>query len=102
MRRPAAPPPGGLALAGEQLFMSQQCVNCHTIDGTSATSKVGPNLTHMGSRATIGAGVLANTPAKMERWLANPQSIKPGTLMPDFKLTPAQVSELAAYLDSLK
>ena len=100
--KPAATPSGGLAAQGEQVFMSQTCKSCHTIDGTSAKGIVGPNLTHIGSRETIGAGVLTNTPTNMALWLKNPQAVKPGARMPNFNLTPGQVKVLTAYLESLR
>jgi cytochrome c oxidase subunit 2 len=92
------------ASSGEQMFQQNTCVTCHTIRGlSSATGTVGPDLTHVGSRATLGAGVIDNTPAAMERWIANAQSIKPGVLMPAFQsLKPEDVAALAAYLESLK
>ena len=63
---------------------------------------MGPDLTHVGSRQTIGAGVLDNTPANMQVWLKNPQAIKPGSLMPNFQLSEAEAAALAAYLEGLK
>ena len=101
-RQPAVSPTGGLAAQGQQLFQSEACGSCHTINGTSANGVAGPNLTHVASRATIGAGVLSNTPANMARWLENPQAVKPGVLMPNFKLTPDQVKALTAYIETLR
>jgi cytochrome c oxidase subunit 2 len=92
----------GAARQGEQVFFGNTCVNCHTIQGTPATGTVGPDLTHIGSRQTIGAGVLQNTPANMQAWLKDPQAFKPGSLMPDFHLSDQDVSALAAYLEGLK
>jgi cytochrome c oxidase subunit 2 len=101
-RRPATAPSDGAAIRGSDLFLSQPCLSCHAIEGTPAVATIGPNLTHMGSRATIAAGVLANTPENMALWLADPDAVKPGSLMPNFRLTPAQASDLAAYLESLR
>lgn len=101
-RQPAKPPTSSLAVQGQQLFQSEACGSCHTIAGTSANGVAGPNLTHLASRATIGAGVLDNTPANLSRWLDNPQAVKPGILMPNFKLTPDQVKALTAYLETLR
>jgi cytochrome c oxidase subunit II len=84
-----------------QLFLDK-CSNCHQIQGTPATAKVGPDLTHVGSRTTIAAGTIPNTLADMEQWIAHPQEVKPGNLMPDLDLTDGQVHELATYLESLK
>jgi len=84
-----------------QLFLSK-CSNCHEIQGTPATARVGPDLTHVGSRTTLAAGTITNTLANMERWIAHPQDVKPGNQMPDLNLTDAQVHELATYLERLK
>ena len=100
-QQPAAQPPNSLAVEGDLVFRSQTCGNCHAIVGTPANGIAGPNLTHVASRATIGGGVLTNTPENMQQWLANPQAVKPGVLMPDFKLSPDQVKALTAYMDSL-
>lgn len=101
-RAPAAQPTEPLAQQGYQVFMSKACVGCHTIDGTPAQGKVGPNLTHVGSRTTIAAGLLENTPEDLARWLDNPPAIKPGSLMPRLGLTPDEIQALVAYLSSLK
>jgi len=87
---------------GERVFLANICVNCHTIRGTTATGTAGPDLTHIGARATIGAGVLPNDVARMRAWLADPQRYKPGSLMPRVPLTDANLDALAAYLVSLK
>ena len=88
--------------AGEGIFLSNICVNCHAIAGTAAAGTAGPDLTHVASRATIGAGVLANDVARMRAWLADPQSYKPGSLMPRIPLSDADLDALAAYLGALK
>jgi cytochrome c oxidase subunit 2 len=87
---------------GERVFLSNICVNCHTIAGTTATGAAGPDLTHVASRATIGAGVLQNDVARMRAWLADPQRYKPGSLMPRVPLSEAELDALAAYLGGLK
>jgi cytochrome c oxidase subunit 2 len=88
---------------GEQLFLQNTCVSCHTIRGLAAQARVGPDLTHVGSRATLGTGVIANTPDAMRSWIRNAGSIKPGVLMPAFDSLSAQdLSTLADYLESLK
>lgn len=94
--------PSGEAARGEQVFMNNTCVACHTIAGTAAQGKVGPDLTHVGSRQLLGSGVIANTPANMESWISNAQGIKPGILMPAFKLSDADLKALTAYLEGLK
>lgn len=94
-------PTGG---RGEQVFQQNTCVSCHTIRGLpGAAGTVGPDLTHVGGRATLGAGVIDNTPAGMRAWVADPQAIKPGVLMPAFAaLSGDDMSALVDYLESLK
>ena len=89
-------------LAGMQVFMTHPCRSCHTIAGTDAGARVGPNLTHFGGRATIGAGVLRNTPLQLETWLRDPQAIKPGVIMPKVPLSPTERGQLVDYLEGLK
>ena len=67
-----------------------------------ASTQVGPDLTHFASRQTIGAGVLQNNTTELRRWLTNPQRFKPGSHMPNFHLTDAQVEDLTAFLTTLK
>jgi cytochrome c oxidase subunit 2 len=88
---------------GEQLFLQNTCVNCHAIRGLSAAARVGPDLTHFGSRATLGTGVIDNTSDNLRRWIRNASSIKPGVLMPSFQnLSDQDLGVLADYLESLK
>jgi cytochrome c oxidase subunit 2 len=88
---------------GEQVFLQNTCSACHAIRGLVATAKIGPDLTHVGSRTTLGAGVIDNTPANLSSWIRNPQAIKPGVLMPAFgSLSDADLSALVAYLEELK
>ena len=94
--------PSGPAAQGYQIFFQETCPSCHAIAGTPANGVAGPNLTHVASRSIIGAGVLDNTPENMAQWLADPQAVKPGNLMPSSKLTPEQVQALTAYMESLK
>jgi cytochrome c oxidase subunit II len=95
-------PRSGLAGEGARLFQDKACMNCHTILGTAAAARVGPNLTHLNNRQTIGAGVLTNTPENLKKWLTNPQIYKKGSLMPNMKLSPAEVEAIVAYLEALK
>ena len=87
---------------GERVFMANICVSCHTVRGTAAAGTSGPDLTHVGARATLGAGVLPNDVAAMRGWLADPQHFKPGSFMPRVPLSDADLDALAAYLGSLK
>jgi cytochrome c oxidase subunit 2 len=88
--------------SSSQLFLDAGCGNCHRIRGTAAVGNVGPDLTHVASRSYIAAGALANDEENLRRWIANPQTIKPGARMPDLPLTDEQVRELAAYLRTLR
>jgi cytochrome c oxidase subunit 2 len=92
----------GDAASGEQVFMNGPCIGCHTIDGTKAQGKVGPNLTHFASRGVFVGAVLDNTPQNVARWLADPQQVKPGALMPNLHLPQDQIDELVAFVESLK
>ncbi|MCC6174936.1 MAG: cytochrome c oxidase subunit II [Chloroflexi bacterium] len=100
---PAVPGQGALIARGQHLFMSSTCVSCHTVAGTNADGTVGPNLSHLGSRETLGAGVITNTPENLMIWIHDAQAIKPGIHMPAFtNFTGDDLAAIAAYLDSLK
>lgn len=92
----------GDAARGADVFSKGACVGCHTIDGTKAQGKVGPNLTHFGSRMSIAAGTLPNSPENLATWLKNPQAVKPENDMPNLGLSDADIQSLVAYLESLK
>jgi cytochrome c oxidase subunit II len=98
----ASTPSGGEAAKGLALFEQMNCVSCHAIKGTIATSRIGPDLTHFASRKDLGAGIVSNTEANLRRWLADTQKVKPGAKMPDFKLSNDQVTELTDYIETLK
>ncbi len=91
-----------LVKQGAQQFVASACLACHTIAGTPAQGKIGPDLTHVGSRKTIAAGLLDNTPENLARWLRNPPGVKPGALMPNLHLNEDAIKALVAYLGSLK
>jgi len=95
------PEPTGEALQGQQVFLGSSCVYCHSITGTNANGTVGPNLTHVAGRTTLAAGTIPNTPEELAQWIEDPQSVKPGTQMPASDLTPTQIRQLVAYLESL-
>ena len=90
------------AQTGRALLFSTSCVNCHTIQGTSANGKFGPDLTHLMSRQTLGAGVVANTQENLQTWVRDPQHIKPGALMPNMQLTDDELNRIVRYLLTLK
>jgi cytochrome c oxidase subunit 2 len=98
---PAQPAPGSPTAQGQEIFKGAACVGCHTIQGVSQ-GNVGPNLTHVGSRTTIAAGTLDNTPENLRHWIKNPQEVKPGALMPANLLPDQNLDLVVAYLMSLK
>jgi cytochrome c oxidase subunit II len=81
------------------VFMTK-CASCHTIRGTAAHSRVGPDLTHVASRTSLAAATIPNTRVRMREWLRNPQDVKPGNQMPQVPLTNAQLSQLVDYLET--
>lgn len=95
-------PTEALAQQGKLIFEAGACIGCHTINGTAAQGKVGPNLTHVGSRTSIAGGMFTNTEGNLRRWLTNPPEVKPGSVMPNLNLTRTEVEALTAYLQSLK
>lgn len=102
-RAPAAERREGDALRGRAHFLANGCGACHAVRGFEARGTVGPDLTHVGSRRTLGAGVVPNTHAGFVRWLARTNEIKPGVLMPHFGMLPEEeVNALAAFLESLR
>jgi len=98
---PPVEPTEPLAQQGKALFAANACVGCHTIRGMSA-GQIGPDLTHFGSRKTLGANLLPNTAENLVRWIENPSHVKPGNRMPDLGMRGEQSKALAAYLLSLK
>jgi len=99
-RRNIRPPAGG---QGAALFRSTGCAACHRIDGTNANGTAGPDLTYVGSRRSLGAGILPNNRGTMMGWIGDSQSIKPGNRMPPYKaLSSEELQALADYLGSQK
>jgi cytochrome c oxidase subunit 2 len=96
------PPLAAPAIRGHALFLAMSCSSCHAVEGTPARAQVGPDLTHFASRRQIGSGIVANTPANLRRWLADPQAVKPGVLMPNYKLTDEQLTQFVAYFGTLR
>ena len=86
---------------GRHIFEKTSCINCHTIAGTSAHGRVGPDLTHLMSRDTIASGTAPNTPEDLRRWIRNPDAIKPGARMPAMSLNDQELNAVTAYLASL-
>jgi cytochrome c oxidase subunit 2 len=85
------------------VLLENGCGACHTIRGTAARGTIGPDLTHVGSRLSLGAGWLANNPGTLSAWIVHNQEIKPGNFMPPFEiLSGPDLTALSAYLESLK
>jgi cytochrome c oxidase subunit 2 len=92
-----------VAGGGAQLFKNAGCAACHRIAGTGANGLAGPDLTHVGSRRTLGAGILPNNRGTLMGWIGNSQAIKPNNRMPPYTVLSAeQLNELAAYLETQK
>lgn len=101
-QQPAAEPSEGtLVERGRDIYMSSACVYCHTIDGTPSQGTLGPDLTHLGSRETLGAGILPNNTGNLAGWVIDPQEIKPGNAMPAVDMTGEDLQALLEYLNSL-
>lgn len=98
----AGPPEGQTATMGARLFHEKTCGNCHTISGTPANGKIGPDLSHMGSRETLLSGMMANKKENLTKWLENPQNVKKGSNMPNFLMSKKEVNALVDYLEQLK
>ncbi len=88
--------------AGRELFSSLACINCHAVRGTTANGVFGPDLTHLMSRRTIGAGVIRNTPENLRAWVDDPAALKPGALMPAMKLSRDDLDKVTGYLLTLR
>ncbi len=97
----AALPVTSEARRGSKLF-GERCAGCHTVRGSSSAGVQAPDLTHVLSRRLLAAGTLVDTPENLMDWIQHAQQIKPGTLMPDMQLSPAQASDLSAYLATLR
>ena len=90
------------ALTGRRVFETTACINCHTVRGTVANGRFGPDLTHLMSRSTIASGAAENTPDNLRLWLRNPDAIKPSSLMPTMQLSDADFDALVRYMQSLR
>jgi len=102
-RQPAAQPTDELAKQGQEIFLASTCINCHTVAGTNATGDLGPDLTHLAARRTLGSAMIVNNIGNLGGWIADPQHIKPGNLMPPAEnLDGAALQALLAYLQTLR
>jgi cytochrome c oxidase subunit II len=87
---------------GQRVFETNACMNCHTISGTAANGRFGPDLTHLMSRVTIAAGAAENTHNNLRLWVEDPSAIKPGCLMPAMKLSDADLDAVVSYMETLR
>ena len=100
--QPAQAPKTPLQLAGYNYITSRECAMCHNVEGTSASSHFGPDLTHLASRRSIAAGTLPMKRGNLYGWIADPQAQKPGNKMPTLGLKPEELHAVVAYLETLK
>lgn len=87
---------------GRRVFETTACINCHTVSGTVANGRFGPDLTHLMSRDTIASGVAPNTPEQLRQWVKNPDAIKPSSKMPAMQLSDGELDAVIAYLSTLR
>ena len=99
---PAVSPTSSRASTGRDAFLRSSCAGCHTVRGTSAAGTLGPDLTHMASRDTIGAGTLPMQRGPLSAFVRNAQDAKPGATMPPTELTPEELSDIVDYLMGLE
>jgi cytochrome c oxidase subunit 2 len=100
---PARSVAGPDAIRGQELFLANGCGACHRISGTPASGLIGPDLTHVGSRLSVAAGVLPNDGDALLQWLTDTTRIKPGAHMPRFGMLPQDdLRAIAAYLRALE
>lgn len=109
-QRPA-PPPEGVAADGLQVFLEAGragCAECHAVDGVQPSgeriggSNSGPNLTHFASRECFAGCIFETNDENLRRWLDDPPAMKPGSWMPEYDLTPEQIDQLIAFLNTLE
>lgn len=87
---------------GREIFLHNACISCHTVRGTVATGRFGPDLTHVGSRDTIASGSVPNNATNLRQFIDNPANFKPGALMPPMHLESHDLDAVTAYLTTLK
>jgi cytochrome c oxidase subunit II len=102
MRQPARDPSEGAARRGRDLFMQARCAGCHAVKGTEAAGEIAPDLTHLATRSTLGAGTLSNTHEHLADWILDPQRVKPGNQMPPNAFSPDDLDALVVFLESLR
>jgi cytochrome c oxidase subunit 2 len=87
---------------GFRSFTENQCASCHTLRGTSARGRIGPDLTHIAGRKTLGALTIPNTRNDLSAWIKDPQHFKPGNKMPSLPLSGPELSQLTEFLGGLE
>src|SRR5262249_9500901 len=90
------------ARAGKDLFLALSCVNCHRVRGTPAKGGYAPDLTHLMSRQTLASGTFKNNETNLRPWLIDPQKLRPGCLMPAFRLDDRELGLVVQYLRTLE
>jgi len=88
--------------SARSMFLSQSCSNCHRVRGTPAQGAYAPDLTHLMRRETLAAGIVENKAENLRRWVADPQSVKQGCLMPAFGLSDREREDIVRYLLTLR
>ena len=101
-RQSAPEPTEATAKRGLEVFRSGPCAMCHSIQGTDAHGQFAPDLTHVASRPSLGAGRFPNTPDNMKAWITNPQAVKPGVNMPPTSFSADDLQAVVSYLQTLK
>lgn len=101
-QQPAPTPTTAQTQQGLDVFIEKDCGSCHAIRGTEADGDFGPDLTHLASRLTLGAGAVRNAQGTLAGWVVDPHGVKPGNLMPSSDLTGEELQALLAYLDTLE
>jgi cytochrome c oxidase subunit 2 len=101
-RAPAHEPQNDAQTRGRAVFLGRTCSSCHSIRGTPAFGRVGPDLTHLASRGTLAAGTLPNSRGHLAGWIVDPQTIKPGSQMPPNLLASDDLQDVLSYLEQLK
>jgi cytochrome c oxidase subunit II len=97
-----SPPSSSTVQRGQQVFYEAQCGFCHTIQGTAFNGVVGPNLTHVATRRTIGSALVPNERGTLASWITDPHALKPGVKMPATVLDANDLSALLDYLETLE
>jgi cytochrome c oxidase subunit 2 len=101
--QPVSAPEDAFLREGYDAFLRARCPECHTVRGTAATGESGPDLTHVGSRHSLAAGVLRNHVGTMAGWIAGAQDVKPGNAMPSMNVyTGRELRAVSAWLESLE